>query len=227
MSISSLSEETIELEPLIHHAVLDPFLDEESLGEACTAAKALEFSGLCTHPIHISKIRDLMGERSKTKVIAVIAFPFGCIPRELKRKEAEWCIEKGAEEIEVVPNFFAIKEGKYEKYAEEIADLCEIGIPARIILDYFRLSKEELTFAIEGAIEAGAIGLQSGNGFGPKITPEVIHNLSGLIKSRCEIKAVGGIRTVEDALGVIQSGASYIGTSLGPQLIKAFRNRFQ
>ena len=105
---------------VIHQAFLNPHLDKEMFVQICDGSKQNSFAGLCTSLSHLSIARERLGIKSTTKLISVIGFPFGFIPTTNKLKEAEYAIEKGAEELDFVPNYFALKEGNIEIFAEEI-----------------------------------------------------------------------------------------------------------
>ena len=164
---------------------------------------------------------DLLDKKGNTKLISVIAFPFGFIPISNKLKEAEYAIEKGAEELDLVPNYFALKEGNIELFAEEINQISELGIPVRVIIDANTLLNPwKLYIAIDALIDAGAIGIQIGNGFGPTVTKNQTNNISKIVKNRCSIKTVGGIKSFSQAIEIIEAGSTYIGTSFGFKINK-------
>ncbi len=215
----------IELPPLIHQAALDPHLSTKDLFAICDISRHYGFSGLCTDPTRIASARTRLGGTNNTKLVSVIAFPFGFIPSRQKQSEALWVAEQGAEELDVVPNFLALTDGNTEVFAEELASICESGIPVRAILDIVNLQKSELSLAIDAAIDAGVHGIQTGNGFGRAVLASDIHQLSELTRGRCEIKAVGGIKTIDHALELVQAGATKIGTTIGPQLMKVLLDK--
>ncbi len=225
MSKRSLHDVPPDLSLVIHQAALDPHLDNETLKEICEASLYFNFAGLCTNLVRLPYARKILGASSPTKLIAVIGFPFGAIPSELKLKEVNWAAAEGAEELDVVPNFLALKENKLEIFAEELAKICSTGIPVRVVLDIAHLSLEKLDLAIEASLDAGVIGVQAGNGFGPVITSNQIYQLVDLIHGRCEIKAAGGIKTLDQGIDLIKAGASHLGTSYGSELITSFRRQ--
>tara|TARA_B100000965_G_scaffold402943_1_gene430005 strand:+ start:349 stop:1032 length:684 start_codon:yes stop_codon:yes gene_type:complete len=201
---------------VIYQAVLNPHLDKEKLIQICNGSNQNSFAGLCTSLSNLSIARERLGSKSTTKLISVIAFPFGFIPTYNKLKEAEFAIEKGAEELDLVPNYFALEEGNIELFAEEINQISELGIPVRVIIDTnILLTSSKLSIAINASIEAGAIGIQIGNGFGQAVTKNQIQKVSAIVRNRCSIKAVGGIKTYDQAIEVIEAGSTYIGTSFG------------
>ncbi len=216
MSKNSLEEAYANIPKVICQAVLNPHFDKEMLVQICDASKQIGFAGLCTNLSYLPFARERLGSKSTTKLIAVIAFPFGFIPTLNKLKEAEYAIEKGADELDLVPNYFALKEGNVELFAEEINQISELGIPIRVIIDANTLeNSSKLSLAIDALIDAGAIGIQIGNGFGLSITKDQTNHVSKIVKNRCSIKAVGGIKTFDQAIEIIEAGSTYIGTSFG------------
>ena len=221
MSKSSVEEAHINISNVIYQAVLNPHFDKEMIVQVCDASKLNGFAGLCTSLSHLPIARERLGSKSSTKLISVIAFPFGFIPTFNKLKEAEYAIEKGAEELDVVPNYFALQEGNIELFAEEINQITECGIPVRVILDANTLlTQSKLSLAINASIDAGANGIQIGNGFGPAITKYQTQRVSEIIRNRCSVKVVGGIKTFDQAIEIIESGSTYIGTRYGFEIAK-------
>ncbi len=209
--------------PLLHQAILNPHLSLETLYEICDASIDNNFGGLCTSPIFLSSARKRIGTKKTTKLISVISFPFGFVPCELKFAEAEFSASEGADELDLVPNFQALKANNFDLFAEEIAKVCSLGLPVRIILNIKDIDKELLHIAIDALIDAGAQGLQNGNGFGPSVSETEISQLSQIVRGRCEIKAAGGIKTLNHATKLVKAGAKIIGTSFGPELISESR----
>ncbi len=221
-------EDYEDISKLIHQAALNPHMDSDMLNKICDASKQNGFAGLCTSLSHLKIARKRLGSKNDTKLISIIAFPFGLIPTHNKLKEAEYAIEEGAEELDLVPNFHALNDKNNQLFAEEINLICELGIPVRVIVDANSLlASKNLSIAINASIEAGAKGIQSGNGFGPPTTSVQIKKLAEIIKNRCSIKAVGGIKTFNQAREIVQAGATQIGTSFGFELVQGQKDKTQ
>ena len=221
MRKNNLEEAYDNISNVIYQGALNPHLDKEVLSQICHGSKQNGFAGLCTSLSHLSIARESLGSKSTTKLISVIAFPFGFIPTSNKLKEAEYAIEKGAEELDLVPNYFALEEGNLEIFAEEINQISELGIPVRIIIDSNTLStSSKLFLAINASIDAGATGIQIGNGFGEIASKDQTKKVSEIVKNRCSIKTVGGIKTLDQAIEMIEAGSTYIGTSFGFEISK-------
>ena len=86
-----------------------------------------------------------------------------------------------------------------------------------------RLEPEQLELAVEAAIDAGAAGLQTGNGFGPACRTDQIRQLKQLIRKRCAIKAAGGIHSLSHAGDLLVAGGDLLVTSSAPTLLQAQR----
>ncbi len=216
-----------DLAPFIHQVALNPHLSTEDFNQLCDISRHHNFSGLCTSLSRLKEARKRLGCQSHTKLIAVIAFPFGFIPTTHKQAEAVWAAEQGAEELDVVPNFFALSKGETNIFAEELALLCETGLPVTVILDTTNMAQDQWSIAIEACIDAGVRRVQNGNGFGPPVSSEHIQKLSEFARNRCEIKAAGGIKNLTQAFGLIQAGATKLGTSFGAQLMQELRQSNQ
>ena len=226
MSKNSLEEAHANISNVIYQAVLNPHFNKEMILQVCDASKQSGFAGLCTSLTTLPIARERLGSKSNTKLISVIAFPFGFIPSSNKQKEAEYAIEKGAEELDLVPNYFALKEGNIELFAEEINQISELGIPVRVIIDANILfNSSKLSMAIDALIDAGAIGIQIGNGFGPSVSKEQTNHVSKIVKNRCSIKTVGGIKTFDQAIDLIEAGSTYIGTSFGFEITQGQKEK--
>ena len=168
-------------------------------------------------------MRNRLGGGEGPRLIAAIDFPFGTLPASLRLAEAEWAAANGADELDVVPDFSALADGDSGRFAEDLAALCDLGLPLRVVLDMARFSDGQLELAVEAAIDAGASGVQTGNGFGPPCHPDQVSRLKQLCRGRCAIKAAGGIHSLELVHDLVAAGANLLGTSSAPQLLQAQR----
>ena len=223
MSTSPRRQELPDIPPLIHQALLNPLLQEEELLTLCDAAKQLGFGGVCVSLIHLEAVRRRLGGHGPVKLIATVAFPFGALPTELKQAQAEWAAARGAEILEVTPDWSALVNGRANSFAEELAAIAALDLPMNVVLDINQLTAAQLALAAEAAVDAGAASLQAGNGFGAAVSADQIRELRHLTRGRCGIKAAGGIRELEHAVDLVGAGATALGTGHGPALMKALR----
>ena len=225
MSTSPRWQELPDIPPLIHQALLNPLLPEEELFTLCDAARQLGFGGVCVSLNQLEAVRRRLGGQGSVKLIATVAFPFGALPAELKQAQAEWAAAHGADALDVTPNWAALVNGHANSFAEELAAIAALDLPMTVVLDINQLNEAQLALAAEAAIDAGAASLQAGNGFGAAVSADQIRHLRQLSRGRCAIKAAGGIREAEQALDLVEAGATALGTGHGPALIKALRQQ--
>lgn len=214
-----------DLAPLIDHALLDPHVGSEAIRRCCDEARHFGFAGVCVASRWLPVARERLGNSgSRTRLVGVVGFPFGAIPAAIKRAEAEWAAAAGADELDVVPDFGALADGDSGAFCQDLAPIVELGLPVKVILEVGRLSREALELAVEASIDVGAAFLKTGSGFGPAATVEQVQLLRQLARGRAAVKAAGGINGLEQALSLVEAGATRLGTSRGVALLKALRD---
>ena len=219
-----------ELAKYIDQTNLKPGLTESAVADFCKDAMEGGFASVCILPTLVeTAARVLKG--SDTKVCTVISFPLGMDDPNVKICAAEEAIGLGAEEIDLVLNVCALKSGAYEINREEIsgvADVChKKGVLLKLIIETPLLSEDQIVRACRLAEENGADFVKSSTGFGamlPRSTSvEDIALMRRSIKPSTGLKAAGGIRTTEDALKMIEAGATRIGASSGRAIVDGMK----
>lgn len=215
-----------DLAPLIDHALLDPHHGSSAVRQCCEEARHFGFAGVCVASRWVASAREqlpLEGKGASPQLIAVVGFPFGAVPAAVKLAEAVAAAEAGADELDVVPDFGALADRQSTPIHDELAAICELGLPVKVILEVGRLDPDALALLVEISIDAGARFLKSGSGFGPAVTVDHIEQLRQLARGRAAIKASGGIANLEQALALVEAGATRLGTSRGVALAQAMR----
>ena len=214
-----------DLAPLIDHALLDPHQGQEAVLRCCDEARHFGFAGVCLASRWLPVARERLGPSGGRgpRLISVVGFPFGAVPAAVKLAEAEWAAAAGADELDVVPDFSALADGDSRSFCNDLAPIVELGLPVKVILEVGRLEPAALELAVEASIDVGAALLKTGSGFGPAATVQQVQRLRELARGRAAIKASGGITTLEQALDLVEAGASRLGTSRGVALIQALR----
>ena len=225
-----MNRERLDLAPLIDHALLDPHQGTEAIERCCDEARHFGFAGVCVASRWVGtarrKLPQATGIKGQTpQLIAVVGFPFGAIPAAIKQAEAIAALEAGADELDVVPDFGALADGNSNAVLDDLAAICELDRPVKVIVEAGRLSADALALLVEISLDAGVRFLKSGSGFGPPVTVEQITTLRSLARGRAAVKASGGIASLEHALELVEVGASRLGTSRGVALIQALRQQ--
>ncbi|XTZ11723.1 MAG: deoxyribose-phosphate aldolase, partial [cyanobacterium endosymbiont of Rhopalodia inflata] len=160
----------------------------------------------------------------QTQVCTVIGFPTGASTSAVKLYEAKEAVENGATELDVVINLGWVKTGLSNKIYQEIAEICaETRQTVKVVLETNLLTDVEKRLAAEICMDGGATYLQTSTGWFGGATVADVSYLNQLTRGRVGIKASGGIRTLEQALALIEAGATRLGTSHGVDLVRQQR----
>ncbi|MGB3693399.1 MAG: deoxyribose-phosphate aldolase [Spirulinaceae cyanobacterium] len=211
---------SIDIANYIDHSLLNPTATSEQIKQYCTEAEQFNFPSVCVYPGAVWQAADLLHGKP-IKVGTVIGFPTGATTSATKLYEAQEAVENGATELDMVINLGWLKEGKTEDIYREIADICgATGQIVKVILEMNLLTETEKQLAAEIAMDAGAAYLKTSTGWFGGATTEDVSLLKTITKGRVGIKASGGIRTVQQALQLIDAGATRLGTSRGVSILQ-------
>lgn len=210
-----------QLAKYIDHTNLKPNAQKQDIETLCKEAKQYGFASVCVHPYYIPLTKQLLAD-SEVKVCTVIGFPLGANSSETKLTETKLAIQEGAQEIDMVINISALTEGLYEyvrNEIEQIKNMCGDKI-LKVIIETSYLTDEQKAKACQLCTKAGADYVKTSTGFSDKgATVEDVKLMKKNIKSHMKVKASAGIRTYEDAVKMIEAGASRIGTSAGVKIV--------
>ena len=127
-----------DLAPLIDHALLDPHQGTAAILQCCSEARHFGFAGVCVASRWVATARDQLPREGKgptPQLIAVVGFPFGAVPAGVKQAEAEAAAAAGADELDVVPDFGSLADRNSTPIHDELAAICELGLPVKVILE--------------------------------------------------------------------------------------------
>ncbi len=208
-----------ELAKRIDHTLLGPTATKEAVRQLCEEAVRYGVASACVNPCHAELVRDCL-KGSDVKACVVIGFPHGMNTSETKAFEAQKAIAAGADELDMVINVAALKEGDYAAVTEDIRAVCAAAEKAprpvivKVILEMALLSEEEKVAGATLAKAAGAHFVKTSTGFGPGgATVEDVALLRATVGNDTNVKAAGGIRDTETAIAMIEAGADRIGAS--------------
>ena len=180
----------------IDHTMLKPEATTETIRRYCKEAKEYGFASVCVNTCHVPLVsEELKGTGVKT--CCVVGFPLGAMSTAAKAFEAKHAVEEGAEEVDMVLNIGAVKDGNYDFVKKDSAAVVEASKPA-IVKVFIETSTG---FSTGGA------------------TPEDVRLMRETVGDRAQVKASGGIRTPEDANKMLEAGADRIGAGNGVVLL--------
>lgn len=171
-------------------------------------------ASVCIPPAYVQVAKEYVGER--LKICTVIGFPNGYNTAEVKAFEAKDAIEKGADEIDMVINIGALKDGRDGQVCDEIKKVkaaCGEKI-LKVIIETCLLTEEEKLRACKIVTDAGADYIKTSTGFSKAgATLADVKLMKENVGKGVRVKAAGGISGIEDAQAFLDAGASRLGTS--------------
>lgn len=217
------------LAPYIEHTLLRPDAVAKDYEHLCKEALEYGFCCVCVPPQRIDLARSLLSG-SGIRVVTVAGFPLGFQTLAVKAREVENALAEGADEVDVVINIGALKEGRFSDAGREVAALMGVVTSTgkeeerpllKVIIETCYLTGEEKVTAARLICDAGADFVKTSTGFGPGgATVEDVLLLFQATGGELKVKASGGIRTKEQAVALIDAGAARLGTSRGPDLVR-------
>ncbi len=211
----------MKLSKYIDHTILKPDTKKEQVIAVCNEAKQYDFMSVCVNSYYTKLVSEQLAS-SDVKVCTVVGFPLGACTKEAKAFETKQAVENGADEIDMVINVGALKDGHYDVVLEDIKAVVEASGKAlvKVIIETCLLTDEEKVKACELSVEAGADFVKTSTGFagGGATVPDVAL-MKKTVGDKALVKASGGVRDYDGAMAVIEAGASRIGASSGVAIV--------
>jgi deoxyribose-phosphate aldolase len=212
-----------DLHRFIDHTILKPDARREDVLRFCREARENHFFSVCVNPLWVSTVAEALAG-SGVATCSVVGFPLGAIPTAVKASETAWVVAAGADEVDMVIDIGALKDGDEDKVRADIAAVkaaCGSAL-LKVIIETCLLTDAEKVTACRLAVEAGADFVKTSTGFSTSgATVEDIALMRKTVGAGVGVKASGGVRTREDALKMLAAGASRIGASASLAIIAA------
>jgi deoxyribose-phosphate aldolase len=208
----------------LEHTILRADIAPGTIEQLCHEAVEWGCAGVCVPPTFVREARQHLPEKG-VALVTVVGFPFGFHLTAVKAAEAELAIVAGADEIDLVANLSALKNGDWRILETEIREMLEVvklsGKKLKVIIEAAMLTPAEMEAACAFYSKFRIDYLKTSTGFGPGgATVEQIELLRKHLPDFIRIKASGGIRSYADAKKMIDAGADRIGTSSARQIIE-------
>jgi len=214
----------------IDHTILKPEATKNDIQKICSEAKEFGFYSVC---VNGSNVKYVAGQLKGTdiKVTAVVGFPLGAMSTETKVFETNNAIENGANEIDMVINVGALKEGNSEQVLSDIQSVVNnAGNRAivKVIIETSLLTRDEKILACQLAKQAGASFVKTSTGFSTGgATVEDIQLMRQTVGPDLGVKASGGVRDISTAREMISAGATRLGASASVDIVKGIESQNQ
>ncbi|SER35454.1 deoxyribose-phosphate aldolase [Faunimonas pinastri] len=205
----------------IDHTLLKPDALRADILRVCDEAVEHGFFSVCVNGVHARAVAERL-QGSAVKTCVVIGFPLGAMSTVAKVAETRDAIASGADEIDMVLDIGGLKDGDLDRVRADIAAVkqaCGERV-LKVIFETCLLTVAEKETACRLSVEAGADFVKTSTGFGKSgATAQDIALMRRTVGDRAGVKASGGVRNRDDALGMIEAGATRIGTSNGIAIV--------
>ena len=220
-----------EFAKTVDHTLLKPDVVEKDIVRICEEAAQYHFAAVCIPPCYVRlAAKELRGV--DVKVATVVSFPFGADTTAIKTAAVRDAITHGASELDVVMNISRFLSGDFNYVAEELASVNqEVSVVAmnnglndvvvKVIIETAYLDDKMKKLATQIVASSGADFVKTSTGFAPMgATAADVAILREEAPEGLAVKASGGIRTLEDALDILNAGASRLGMSASVEIMK-------
>ena len=219
-----------EIAGFIDHTQLSACATEDDIKKLCAEAVKYGFASCCVNPYYVPMAAEIL-RGTGVKVCTVIGFPLGANSIDDKASQAAMCVSEGADEVDMVVNLGAVKDGKWDEVLEEIyAVRCAVDdvdcgeskkIVEKVILETCYLDNEEIVAVCQKALEAGADFVKTSTGFGTGgATVHAVELMRKTVGKNMGVKASGGIHSFEEAVALIEAGADRLGCSASVKIVE-------
>jgi deoxyribose-phosphate aldolase len=230
--MSKLNSKTITYEQLakvIDHSLLKPELTEKDVIEGCELAHQYHTATVCVKPCDVKLAADVLKD-SDVLVSTVIGFPHGAHTTSIKVAEAIQALDDGAVELDLVINIGRLRSGKYNYVQKDLKAVCDVAharnAKVKVIFENAYLNDEEKIKACQLAETAGADWVKTSTGFAASgATMEDLKLMRENGSEKVQVKAAGGVRTLDALLEVIDVGVTRCGATTTKLIMDEFEQR--
>ena len=214
---------------MIDHSLLKPFLTDEEIESGCRLADLYKVVSVCVRPADVRLAAEILKD-SPVKVTTVIGFPHGSTTTHTKLEEAKEAIANGAVELDVVLHFGKLKSGKFDYVKNDLETVIKYAhgknVKVKVIFENCYLSEEEIIKACEICNQLDADWVKTSTGYGTGgAEPKDIQIMRKYAKPSVQVKAAGGVRTLERLLEMKELGCTRVGATATAPILDEFKKR--
>jgi deoxyribose-phosphate aldolase len=218
-----------EIAAMIDHSLLKPFLTDAEITEGCKLADRYRVASVCVRPSDLRLAGKLL-KGSPVLVTTVIGFPHGTTTSLVKLEESKEAIANGAVELDVVLNIGKMKSGEYAYVQEDLRPVVEYAhahsVKVKVIFENCYLTDDEIIKACQICNELDADWVKTSTGYGTGgAEARQVKIMREFAKPSIQVKAAGGIRTLEKAIEMKELGCTRIGATATAEILDAIGKR--
>jgi deoxyribose-phosphate aldolase len=227
LSIDGLTDRDIA--KTIDHSLLRPELDDAFVEDGCRLAVRYDVASVCVRPADVRRARAIL-DGTDVAVGTTIGFPHGNHLTATKVFEAERALADGATELDMVIQIGALKAGRDADVGADIKAVVDVahagGAIVKVIFENAYLSDDEKIRACHLTEAAGAEFVKTSTGFAPTgATHDDLRLMRANTSPHIQVKAAGGVRTLDALLEVMALGVTRVGATATAAIMDDFRAR--
>jgi len=218
-----------QLAKTIDHSLLKPELDDAFIEAGCRLAAEYDVASVCVRPADVKRARAIL-DGTDVAVGTVIGFPHGSSTTATKVFEARDAIANGATELDMVIQIGALRSGRDQDVRDDIAAVVQVaheaGALVKVILENAYLTDDEKERGSSLVEAAGADFVKTSTGYAPSgATHEDLALMRRVTSPHVQVKAAGGVRTLDDLIAVMNLGVTRIGATQTKAMLDDYRAR--
>jgi deoxyribose-phosphate aldolase len=226
-TVASLTYEQVA--KTIDHSLLGPELDLDFVRHGVELARRYGVASATVRPADVAFAAELL-DGSDVFVSTVVGFPHGSSTTATKVFEAERALGNGARELDMVLNVGRLRSGLADEVRDDIAAVVEVaaarGAIVKVIFENAYLDDAQKVLACRLSEEAGAAFVKTSTGFAPSgATIEDLKLMRRSVGPHVQVKAAGGVRTLDALLEVMAVGVTRVGATATETILEDFKAR--
>ncbi len=210
---------------LFDHSIVRPDATRAAVVEFANTAARLDTATLTVQPHYVPLAVDILRGTS-VLVGTVVGFPHGNETAAMKEYQAKHVLDLGAQEIDMVMNIPALKNGEQQLFIRDVAGVVRAaeGRTVKVITENFYLTQEEKHRACDWIAQSGAHFVKTSTAYAEGgATLEDVRLMYEAVQGRCQVKAAGGIREIDELLEYLRAGARRFGSTRTETFLRAFQ----
>ena len=218
-----------DIAKMIDHSLLQPTMTVEELEEGIRLARQYHVASVCVLPYYLRRCSELL-HGSDVLPSTVIGFPHGSNTTNVKVVEAQQAMDDGGVELDMVVNISKVLSGDWPYVRDEIRAVVEnthgCGGKVKVIFENCYLQDEHKVRLCEICGELQVDWVKTSTGFGTGgATVEDVRLMRDHSPPHVQVKAAGGIRSLDMALILREAGATRLGCSKTAEVLEECRRR--
>ena len=231
MILNSKTITYAQLAKVIDHSLLRTELTEQEVIDGCKLAAKYNTATVCVKPCHVQLAVEML-KGTDVKVSTVVGFPHGSNLTAIKVAEAQTAMDDGAVELDMVLNIGQLRSGKADYVQADIKAVCDAaharGVKVKVIFENAYLTDEQKIQACKLCEAAGADWVKTSTGFASSgATLEDLKLMRANVSEKVQVKAAGGVRTLDALLAVIDAGCTRCGATATATILDDFEKRMK